>query len=137
MRSCAETLKTQILFIFTILEACRPPPKMLKNRLKIDLKREAYALKKVPKDSPRASNWNLKRSQNHEKSMLWPARCNRASFSSPKRTLEVGTGSKIIEHLQKIRWKHVDKILAIPADMPAEFPPVQAVKLRALFQNSF
>ena len=59
----------------------------------------------------------------------------------------MGTGSKSIENLHKIRWKHVDKVLAIPnhnastqavlADIPAEFPPVQAVKPRALFQNSF
>ena len=59
----------------------------------------------------------------------------------------MGTGSKRIEHLYKIRLKHVDKILADPnhnastqavlADIPAEFPPVQAVKPRAVFQKSF
>ena len=59
----------------------------------------------------------------------------------------MGTGSNSIENLHNIQWKDVDKILADPnqnastqavlADIPAELPPVQAVKPRALFQNSF
>ena len=41
MRSCAETLKTKILLLFTILEACRPPLTLSTNRLKIDVKMQA------------------------------------------------------------------------------------------------
>ena len=103
--------------------------------------------KRCPKDSPRAPKWSLKRSQNHQKSMLWPARCNRASFSSPRRTLEVGTGLKNTKNLYKIRHNIITNILANPirnvstqpllADIPPDFPPVQAVKPHALFQNSF
>ena len=63
------------------------------------------------------------------------------------RTLEVGTGLKNTKNLYNIFHNIVKNILANPiqnvstqpllADIPAEFPPVQAVKPRALFQNSF
>ena len=59
----------------------------------------------------------------------------------------MGTGLKNTKNLYKIRHNIVKNILANPiqnvstqpllADIPAEFPPVRAVKTHAHFRNSF
>ena len=41
LRSCAKkTMTTKMLRLYTILEACQPPPEILNNRVKIDAKWE-------------------------------------------------------------------------------------------------
>ena len=74
--SGTETLKTKFLLLYTTLEACQPPPKMLKNRSTIDAEREvtkgpgktrrqidsvdSHVLKNVPKGQPKGSKMEPK-----------------------------------------------------------------------------
>ena len=119
MRSCAETLKTKILLLYTILAVCQPPPEMLKNRRKIGAKWEVRkgrgknvekltlvgrnVLEKVPKGQPKGSKMESETEPKSSKIDPLASQMQQSFIFLSQEGLEVGTGSKNTENLYKIR----------------------------------